>query len=598
MITQDKIAEIRQRASIVEVVSDYVPLKKAGRNHMGLCPFHAEKSPSFTVSEEKGIYHCFGCHAGGSVFHFLMQYDHLSFPESVERVAKRYGITIDAGARAGNAAQQGEREKLYRVNERAAANYQKMLFGHPEGRCALEYLKGRGVDEATARKYLLGYAPQTGSGLLSLAKQENFSPNDAMRLGLVGQREGQRYYEKFFARIMFPIVNPAGKVVGFGGRVLNQGMPKYLNSSETPLFHKGATLYGLYQAKEAIRQRDRVVVVEGYLDAIALAQYGVADCVATLGTALTVDHVRTLSRYTKNIIALFDGDDAGSKAAARSFEIFIEAGLFGRAAFLPKGEDPDTFVRAHGKAAIETVLERAVPLADYFFTWLDERHGKTLEGKSQIASEISRLLAKVTNPFEVDLLVRRAVDRLEIREEVLRRPATPPPARQASTVAPTRPAEPVNRDDVAERSLVSLMLRSPALLARLVQDPETRQWFGAKWRPLVDGIIAECQERKNLDLAELMHRSPPEQAREMAALVLDADRLSDAECDRMAHDCLLYLRRKYLKSLERNLRVAIRTAEEQRDENAKRERMLEWQDLLKKERQLERPRLESKTVLR
>jgi DNA primase len=598
MITQEKIAEIRHRASIVEVIADYVPLKKAGRNHMGLCPFHAEKSPSFTVSEEKGIYHCFGCHAGGSVFHFLMQYDHLTFPESVERVANRYGITIEPSARSGNAQESGEREKLYRVNEQAAANYQKILFGHPEGRQALEYLKARGVDEATARKFMLGYAPQTGSGLLSLAKQESFSVNDALRLGLVGQRGPQQFYEKFFARVMFPIVNAAGKVVGFGGRVMNQGMPKYLNSSETPLFHKGATLYGLYQAKEGIRQSDRVVVVEGYLDAIALAQYGVAYTVATLGTALTVDHVRALSRYTKNIIALFDGDDAGLKAAARSFEIFIEAGMLGRAAFLPKGEDPDTFVRANGKAALEAVLERAVPLADYYFTWLEQRHGKTLEGKSQIAGEISRILAKVTNAFEVDLLVGRAVDMLGIREESLRRPAALPGARPASARAVALPVAQGNRDDIAERSLVGLMLRLPAVLGSVANEHETRQWFSAKWRPLVDGLIAEWQERSNVDVSELMHQLSPEQAQEIAALVLEGDQLSDAECGKMANDCLLYLRRKYLKGLERNLRVAIRTAEEQKDENAKRERMLEWQDLLRKERQLERPRLESKITIR
>ena len=598
MITQEKIAEIRHRASIVEVIADYVPLKKAGRNHMGLCPFHAEKSPSFTVSEEKGIYHCFGCHAGGSVFHFLMQYDHLSFPESVERVAHRYGITIEPSARSGNSQESGEREKLYRVNEQVAANYQKILFGHPEGRQALQYLKARGVDEATARKFMLGYAPQAGSGLLSLAKKESFSVNDALRLGLVGQRGPQQFYEKFFARVMFPIVNAAGKVVGFGGRVMNQGMPKYLNSSETPLFHKGATLYGLYQAKEGIRQSDRVVVVEGYLDAIALAQYGVAYTVATLGTALTADHVRALSRYTKNIIALFDGDDAGLKAAARSFEIFIEAGMLGRAAFLPKGEDPDTFVRANGKLALEAVLERAVPLADYYFTWLEQRHGKTLEGKSQIASEISRILAKVTNAFEVDLLIGRAVDILGIREESLRRPAAVSGARPTSARAVAPPAAQGNRDDIAERSLVGLMLRLPAVLDRVAHEQEMRQWFSAKWRPLVDGLITEWQERSNLDVSELMHQLSPEQAREIAALVLEGDKLSDAECGKMANDCLLYLRRKYLKGLERNLRVAIRTAEEQKDENAKRERMLEWQDLLRKERQLERPRLESKITIR
>ncbi len=600
MISQDKIAEIRNRASIVEVIADYVTLKKAGRNHMGLCPFHAEKSPSFTVSEEKGIFHCFGCHAGGSVFHFLMQYDQLTFPESVERVAKRYGIAIELGARAGNSQELGEREALYRVNEQVAAHFQKILLTHPEGRRAFEYLKARGVDEATARKYMLGYAPQTGSGLLSLAKKENIPVNHALRLGLLGQRGPQQFHEKFFARVMFPIVNPAGKVVGFGGRVLGQGMPKYLNSSETPLFHKGSTLYGLYQAKDGIRQADRVVVVEGYLDAIALAQFGVAYSVATLGTALTPEHVRALSRYTKNIIALFDGDDAGLKAAARSFEIFVEAGMFGRAAFLPKGEDPDSFIRVKGKAALEEVLDRAVPLADYYFSWLAERHGTTIEGKSQIANEISRLLAKVTNPFEADLLVGRAVDTLGIHEELLRRRSVPAPgARPAAfSSAAALPAQRDNRDDFAERSLLGLMLRLPAVLSRVAGDVEARQWFSPKWRTLVDGIVAEWQERSNVDLSQWLHQLSPELAQEIAALVLDSERLSDDECVKMAQDCVLYLRRKYLKGMERNLRVAIRAAEEQKDENAKRERILEWQDLLQKERQLERRRPAPKMTVR
>ncbi len=599
MITQDKISEIRNRASIVEIIADYVTLKKAGRNHMGLCPFHSEKSPSFTVSEEKGIYHCFGCHAGGSVFHFLMQYDQLTFPEAVEHVAKRYGITIERSERSGSSRDVGERENLYRVNDQVAAHYHKILLTHPEGRRAFDYLKNRGVDEATARKYLLGYAPQTGSGLLSLAKKENFSINDALRLGLIGQRAPQQYHEKFFSRVMFPIANPAGKVVGFGGRVLDQGMPKYLNSTETPLFHKGSTLYGLYQAKEGIRQADRVVVVEGYLDAIALAQYGVTYSVATLGTALTVEHVRALSRYTKNIIALFDGDDAGLKAASRSFEIFVEAGMFGRAAFLPKGEDPDTFVRAQGKVALEAVLERAVPLADYYFSWLEQRYGKSLEGKSQIATEISRLMAKVTNAFEVDLLVRRAVDMLGIREELLRRPAAAPAGRPSQgnhVVAPL--AKDDNHDTNAERSLLGMMLRLPSILSSVADEKEVVEWFGAKWRPLVDGIIREWQERRNIDVSQLMHEMAPELAHEIAALVLEAEQLSDAECGKMAKDCLLYLRRKYLVGLKRNLRLAMRAAEEQKDENAKRERILEWQDLLRKERQLERRRPEPKLTIR
>ena len=596
MISQDKIGEIRNRASIVEVISDYVTLKKAGRNYMGLCPFHSEKTPSFTVSEEKGIYHCFGCHAGGSVFHFLMQYDQLSFPESVERVAKRYGITIERSERSGVSQESGEREKLYQINERAATNYHKILFSH-EGKKALEYLKNRGVDEDIARKFMLGYAPQSGSGLLTVVQKESISAQDALRLGLIGQKDPQRFYEKFFARLIFPIVNPAGKVVAFGGRVLDQGLPKYLNSSETPLFHKGSTLYGLYHAKDAIRKADRVVVVEGYLDVIALAQHDVGYSVATLGTALTPAHVRALSRYTKNIVALFDGDDAGQKAAARSFEIFVEAGLLGRAAFLPKGDDPDSFIRSRGKPALEAVLEQAISLADYYFSWLEQRHGKSIEGKSQIANEIGRVLAKVANPFEVDLLIRRAIDMLGIGEQALRRHVVTPGTRpltshQAVSVPPT------GREDRTERLLISMMLRLPAVIDSVVNDDEVRQRFSAMWRPIVDGIVAEWQEHENIDISRFTQDLPPEIAGEMASLALEGDNFSDADCAKIAADCLAHMRRKHIKARKRDERFGIRAAEEQNDEKAKRERILEWQDLVRKERQLERPKLEPKTTLR
>ena len=600
MIKQEKITEIRDRASIVEVISDYVTLKKAGRNYQGLCPFHGEKTPSFTVSEEKGIFHCFGCQAGGSVFHFLMKYDQLSFPEAVERVAKRYGIKIEPSDGAREPGESGEREALYRINERAAANYHQILLSEPAGRKALDYLKSRKVNEETAQRFLIGYAPQTGSGLLGLLHREKLSVKDAMRLGLIGQRSGQQFHEKFFARLMFPIINAGGKIVGFGGRVLDQGLPKYINSMETPLFRKGSTLYGLYQAKEGIRRVDRVVVVEGYLDVMALHQFGVGYAVATLGTALTSDHIRVLGRYTRNIVALFDGDDAGRKAAARSFEIFIETGLLGRAAFLPKGEDPDTFIHGHGPAALEKILDEAVPLADYYFSSLKQRFGMSLEGKSQIASEVSRLLAKVSNPVDMDLLVRRAVDTLGVREEVLRRPIVSPgysleskrpPKALPATVSPIR-------DDIAERSLVSLMLRFPAVLRTVENEPDARQWLSSKWQTVVDLMLAEWQERGQVDVFRLAQRVDPDQAPEITALALEGESLLEAECDKMAADCLSDLCRKYLRTVKRNLRVEMRAAEERKDEQAKRERILEWQDVVQKERQLEHRRLEAKTTIR
>jgi DNA primase len=598
MIKQEKIIEIRDRASIIEVISDYVTLKKAGRNSMGLCPFHAEKTPSFTVSEEKGIFHCFGCGAGGSVFHFLMQYDQLSFPEAVERVANRYGIKVDRADGDRGAGETGERESLYRINERVAANYHRILFEHPAGQKALDYLKSRKVTEEITRRFMVGYAPQAGSGLLDLLRKEKLSVKNALRLGLIGQRNTQQFYEKFFARLMFPIVNAGGKIVGFGGRVLDQGLPKYLNSSETPLFRKSSTLYGLDRAKEGIRRVDRVVVVEGYLDVIALHQFGLSSTVATLGTALTPDHVRVLGRYTRNIVALFDGDDAGRKAAARSFEIFIETGLLGRAAFLPKGEDPDTFIHTQGPEALEKIIDEGIPLADYYFSWLKQRFGMSLEGKSQIATEVSRLLAKISNPFEVDLLAHRAVDTLGIREELLRRPASgdQPGSRITARILPA--AKPDTREDVAERSLVSLMLRFPTVLRSVEKEGDVRQWLSPKWQKVVDLILAEWQERGEVDVFQVAQKVDPDNASQISALALQGESIPETECDKMAADCLSHLRRRYLRALERNLRVAIRAAEEQKDEQAKRERILEWQDVVRKERQLERRRLELKTIIR
>jgi DNA primase len=600
MISQEKIAEIRGRASVVEVISDYVTLKKLGRNYVGLCPFHAEKTPSFTVSDEKGIFHCFSCKAGGSIFNFLMQHDHLSFPEAVEQVARRYGIGVERLAKNSKPEEEDEREALYRLNERAATNYHRVLFDDVVGKKALDYIKKRGVDEPMVRRFMLGFAPPYGSGLLEIIKKERLSLKNALRLGLIGQREGNRFHEKFFARLMFPIVNAGGKVIGFGGRVLDQGVPKYLNSSDTPLFRKGSTLYGLFQGKEGIRKRDRVVVVEGYLDVIALHQYGIDYAVATLGTALTVEHVRALSRYTKNIVAFFDGDDAGSRAAARSFEIFVEAGLLGRAAFLPKGDDPDSFVRRHGKEAAEELLDRSVPLADYYFSGLEKRYGKTLEGKSRIAGDISRLLQKVHNVFEVDLLIARAVDSLGIREVFLRQALQKSPPVKPTGMSNGRLSTSNfgNRDDVAERSLISLLLHFPQIARYVFEDTDVRQWVDSPWREVVDLIGADWQKHGKVEVARIAQAFDSEKAAQIAGLAIEGQNIPEAESEKMANDCITHLRRKYLREQERNARIAIRAAEEQKDENATRERILEWQDIVRKERQLEHRKLAAKITAR
>ena len=596
MIGDDKISEIRERASIVEVVSDHLTLKKLGRNHIGLCPFHSEKTPSFTVNEEKGIFHCFGCGVGGNVFKFLMNHEHLTFPEAVERVAKRYGIRVDPVERPS--ARREEKEGLSRLNEKAANYFYKALRDHPEGARAVKYLRQRGVEDQVARRFYLGYAPANGQGLAQSFQKEGVSMKDAVSLGLLSEKGIDRYGEKFFGRLMFPIVDPSGKVVGFGGRVIGEGLPKYLNSQDTPLFHKGSQLYGLYQAKEAIRSMDRVVVVEGYLDVLALTQAGLSCVVATLGTALTPDHVRILRRYTKNVIALFDGDGAGRKAAARSFEIFLEGGLLGQGAFLPQGEDPDTFVRSKGKEALEEIIDQAIPLADFYFTWLQGQYGGKLEGKSQIAQEVSRVLTKVKSPFEYDLLSRRAADFLGIREELLRRsPAQNPGVQGPRRGSLERESGRQMPEDMAESSLVTLMLRFPSAVRRLEGEAELERIFSPKWWEIVDKILSTWRERGAIDMASLTEELTPDQASTVTALVLRGENIAETECDQMTEDCIVHLKVKHLKKMEQDLCRAIRLAEEKKDDKARKERILEWQEVVQRERNLERQRFNLRTAM-
>lgn len=588
MISQDKITQVRDRASIVEIISDHLTLKKAGRNYVGLCPFHGESTPSFTVSEEKGIFHCFGCQAGGNVFNFLMRLESLTFPEAVERVGKRYGIAVERTVAPWKQKEADQKESLFRINEQAAAYYHRLLFASAEARAAAQYLKSRGIDESTARSFCLGYAPRGGQALVEWLKQQGIPLEGALRLGLIGERRPKVYGDKLAGRLIFPIIDATGKVAGFGGRIIAEGMPKYLNSAESPIFQKRSTLYGLSQGKEAIRKADRVLVVEGYVDVLALTQFGIGYVVATLGTALTPDHVRTLARYTKNIIALFDGDEAGRKAAARSFEIFVEGGVLGRAAFLPQGEDPDTFVRAQGKEALEKIIERAVPLADYYFSWLVQTWGTALEGKSRIAQEINRILGKVKNSFEADLLARRAADSLGIREELLRIPAGTPGHR--GPVPPLQRAAPAETkgDDLAERSLIRLMLQFPSVVEAVQRLEEAARLFSPKWMDIFQTIVAAWRADEQADVARMAQALAPEQAARLTALALDGENPSEAEAQKMAQDCLCYLQKRHLGVLEKSLRQAIRIAEERRDEEVKKERMLEWQEVVRKKGLIER----------
>lgn len=366
MIPQSFIQDLLNRIDVVEVVGRYVQLKKAGANFSGLCPFHNEKTPSFSVSQTKQFYHCFGCGVHGSAISFLMEYQGLGFVEAIKELAQSVGISVPEEDRLPpEQRQQIQAQSLALTEVLARANdyYRQALRTAPQ---AIEYLKRRGLTGEIAARYGIGYAPDAWQNLAEIF--EHYSDAALLEAGLVIDNESGRRYDRFRDRIMFPIRNVRGQVIGFGGRVLDQGEPKYLNSPETPVFHKGSELYGLFEARQAIREQGMALVVEGYMDVVALAQLGFANAVATLGTAVTPQHVQKLLRHTDEVIFSFDGDNAGRKAAWRALEASLPLAADNKSLrflFLPREHDPDSYVREFGAAGFATAMQEALPLSRY-----------------------------------------------------------------------------------------------------------------------------------------------------------------------------------------------------------------------------------------
>jgi DNA primase len=400
--------DLLNRVDIVDVIQRHLQLKKAGANYSACCPFHTEKSPSFTVSPSKQFYHCFGCGAHGDAIGFLMEYSGLGYIEAIKDLAAGAGMTVpEYEPRHGKKKDEGEPD-LYDIMQRAAQYYREQLKDSPR---AIEYLKGRGLSGQVAARFGIGYAPDGWQNLqAAFAKYDDKGLKDA---GLVIENDAGKRYDRFRDRIMFPIVNQRGFVVGFGGRVVGAGEPKYLNSPETPLFEKGRELYGLPQARQAIRDGGRVLVVEGYMDVVALAQHGVEYAVATLGTATTPTHVQKLLRQADEIVFSFDGDAAGRKAAWHALEVSLPATLDHKAIrflFLPEGEDPDTYVRAEGRQAFEDLVGRAEPLSAYLLAQLRARvETSTAEGRARLLHEAKPLVMNITSAPALQLQLLKQV---------------------------------------------------------------------------------------------------------------------------------------------------------------------------------------------
>lgn len=402
-IPREFIDDLIARSDIVELIDSRVPLKRAGRNHQACCPFHSEKSPSFTVSQDKQFYHCFGCGAHGNVISFLMEFDRLEFPEAIEELAQYHSIEVprEKGAAPSLSPEQKQQKTSdYELMEKVTKFFSQQLKIHQQKEKAIDYLKNRGLSGEIVKAFDMGYAPSEWDSVLKHFGQSPDAQQQLLDLKLITENDKRRRFDFFRDRIVFPIRDKRGRVIGFGGRVLDDGGPKYLNSPETRIFHKGHELYGFYQAKQAHRNLAQVIIVEGYMDVVALAQFGIDYAVASLGTATTPEHIQMLFRSTSEIICCYDGDRAGREAAWRALENalpFLKDGVQMKFLFLPDGEDPDTLVRQIGKQAFEQKLhQEAVPLSKFFFDNLLQRHHVTSnEGKAALKTEATPLIEQI-----------------------------------------------------------------------------------------------------------------------------------------------------------------------------------------------------------
>ncbi len=440
LIPQSFIDDLLNRSDIVEVVGSRIQLKKTGKNYSALCPFHKEKTPSFSVSPDKQFYYCFGCGAGGNALGFVMDHDQLEFPQAVEELAKRAGMEVpreDSGRK--HKPRQPVDSPLYPLLAAAADYYRQALKSHPTRKAAVEYLKGRGLSGVIARDFGLGFAPPGWDNLMKHLGGDALQQKALIDAGLLIENvENGKRYDRFRDRVMFPIRDSRGRVIAFGGRVLGDDKPKYLNSPETPVFHKGQELYGLYEARQANRDLDEIMVVEGYMDVIALAQQGLRNAVATLGTATSEEHLKRLFRIVPSVLFCFDGDAAGRKAAWRALEATLpnlQDGRRARFLFLPDGEDPDTLVRAEGTDAFRArIQQHSQPLADYFFQQLsEEADPRSLEGKAHLATLAAPLIEKIPGNNLRALMRQRLAEITGLNGEALQHMAAAPVSAPSST---------------------------------------------------------------------------------------------------------------------------------------------------------------------
>ena len=418
--SSDLLEEIRNRCDIVDIISEYVHLKPAGKGFKGLCPFHGEKTPSFMVSPEKQLFHCFGCGEGGNVFNFLMKYEKISFFEAVKMLAKKSGVSLPVDEEKENFLNR-QKERLYKLNNLAANYYRECLFKTNQGKKIINYLKKRGINDTSVEKYRLGYAPPGWDTLTNFLKKKGYSYEELIKARIINKSKIEgKYIDYFRDRIIFPIFNLSGRVIGFGGRVLDDSLPKYINSPETLVYNKGSNLYSLNFAKEDIRKKNYLIIVEGYTDVLITQQYEFNNVAASLGTALTTKQIDLVKRFTDMVLIAYDADSAGNMATLRSLDLLVKAGLEVKVIDLPQGYDPADFLIKKGRTLFQNLIDRSLSLIDYKLKLLYSKYSiKTIEGKVKVVKGILPTLSVIGNEVELRAQTKKISEELKLSEEAI-----------------------------------------------------------------------------------------------------------------------------------------------------------------------------------
>ncbi|HHG2233509.1 TPA: DNA primase [Vibrio parahaemolyticus] len=506
-IPRSFIDDLLARLDIVDIIDARVKLKKKGKNYGACCPFHNEKTPSFSVSQEKQFYHCFGCGAHGNAIDFMMEFERLEFVEAIEELASYLGLDVPREQRSGGSGQfksgpqasSSEKRSLYDLMGSIAQFYRNQLK-QPSSKVAIEYLKDRGLSGEIVQKFGIGYVADEWDLVRKNFGQNKDNQDMLVTGGMLIENDKGNRYDRFRGRIMFPIRDRRGRVIGFGGRVLGEGTPKYLNSPETPIFHKGKELYGLYEVLQAHREPAQILVVEGYMDVVALAQYGVDYSVASLGTSTTGDHIQMLFRQTNTVVCCYDGDRAGKEAAWRALENalqFLKTGNTLKFLFLPDGEDPDSYVRKYGKAAFEQQIEQATPLSSYLFDNLIELHQINLgnnEGKSALRAYASALIDKIPDPYFQELLEKLLDERTGF-DNRLRQPR--------KKISETRPQPHKEIKRTPMREVIALLIQNPNY-AQMVPDLSSVRDLSIPGLSLFADVLDKCQAHPHINTGQLL----------------------------------------------------------------------------------------------